>query len=111
VRSTVAVGGGRSPLALGNEMKKLGLAVLSVIALCVAAFVLSFFGTHESLTTSNVGERFTLTAKDEPTRRCTQRSPASRLMLAASRRHPSRHGRARMTSEAEREALMESLFD
>ncbi|MEO0452564.1 MAG: hypothetical protein AAFY98_00320 [Verrucomicrobiota bacterium] len=44
-------------------MKKIGVSVFSVIALSVAVFAWSFCGTHQSLTTSRVDQRFNLTAK------------------------------------------------
>jgi hypothetical protein len=44
-------------------MKTIGLAILAVVALCVAGFVWSFFGTHDSLSTQSVAKKFSLTSK------------------------------------------------
>jgi hypothetical protein len=49
--------------SLGNRMKKVALAVIAVVALCVAGSVWSFLRTHQSRTTSDVAQKFTISAK------------------------------------------------
>ena len=44
-------------------MKKLFLAILALVVIGAAGFVWSFFGTHKSLTTSDIGRKFSLSAK------------------------------------------------
>jgi len=44
-------------------MRSLFLAILSLTVIGVACFVWSFFGTHKSLTTSDLDRKFSLSAK------------------------------------------------